>query len=107
MACEFESIGDVGSVSERVQMLAPWINDQLVKFAGGELTIGVRTYQTQVLKAVMDAHLSEEIYYDIAKVGVHPDNRERVHGRAHRRARPSGSHRQRRLGRDYRRCAGM
>ena len=76
MACEFESIGDVGSVSERVQMLAPWINDQLLKFASGELAIGVRTFQAQVLKAVVDAHMSEEIYYNIAKVGVHPDNRE-------------------------------
>ena len=76
MACEFESIGDVGSVSERVQMLAPWINDQLLKFANGELAIGMRTFQAQVLKAVVVAHLSEDIYYDIAKVGVHPDNRE-------------------------------
>ena len=76
MACELESIGDVGSVSERVQMLAPWINDQLLKFASGELAIGVRTFQAQVPKAVVDAHLSEEIYNNIAKVGVHPDKRE-------------------------------
>ena len=60
MACELESIGDVGSVRARVQMLAPWINDNLLKFAGGELAIGVRTFQAQVLKAAVDAHLSEE-----------------------------------------------
>ena len=76
MMREPEGLADVGSVRERVEMLAPWINEQLANFHEGKVTTGVRTFQAEILKAIKDADLSEDMYYDISKVGVHPDNRE-------------------------------
>ena len=73
---EPEGLADVGSVRERVEMLAPWINEQLANFHEGKVTTGVRTFQAEILKAIKDADLSEDMYYDVSKVGVHPDNRE-------------------------------
>ena len=35
---------DVGSESERVEMLAPWTNDQLANSHAGNVTTGVRTF---------------------------------------------------------------
>ena len=42
MMREPEGLADVGSVRERVEMLAPWINEQLANFHEGKATTGVR-----------------------------------------------------------------
>ena len=57
-------------------MLALWINDHLAKFSAGVITTGVRTYQEKLVKVIKLAGVSEDMYCDIAKAFVHPNDRE-------------------------------
>ena len=73
--CEMHAVSDA-SVAERVQALAPWINEQVQRFEDGLVKTGVRTFQAEIIQAIHQSGLLEVMYVDLAKVGTHPDNRE-------------------------------
>ena len=62
--------------SARIAALAPMINQALADFASGTLRVGNEDFDQMMQRVIEGAGLWERRAYDVAKVAIHPDNRE-------------------------------
>ena len=72
-AFDVSLLGD--TVDERVDAVATVINSMLAQYDDGQVQTGIRTFPADILSIIAEATLSEQLYIDVGKVGVHPDNR--------------------------------
>ena len=68
-------MGDSVPIADRVAAVAPIINAKIDEWGSAACTVGVQTFQDELLQIMAHASLSEERWVDTDKVGVHPDNR--------------------------------
>ena len=62
--------------SARIAALAPMINQALADFASGTMRVGNEDFDQMMQRVIEGAGLWERRAYDVAKVAIHPDNRE-------------------------------
>ena len=65
------------TIEDRADVAATIINNMLAQYDDGKVQTGARTFQADIFTMIAEATLSEQLYMDVGKVGVHPDNRDR------------------------------
>ena len=68
----------MSSIDEKVVCIAAILNEKIALFESAPNGEGVQTFQQRILKIIAEHGLSDERWIDVVKVGVHPDNREKV-----------------------------